>query len=550
MGTVTGGQLVARMLKEERVAHIFTLSGLHVAPIYAGCVEEGIQIIDTRHEQAAAHAADAYARITRGVGVAVVTAGPGVTDALTGVANANAASSPLILLGGAAPIFNQSRGSLQEMEQVDLFHRISKWSDRVPSTELIPLYLAKAFRVALSGRPGPVFLELAWDVLSNAVDEATLQMPRLYRTRARLAPDPKAVEEALQLLAAAERPAMIAGSSVFWDNAWDELRAFVEQAQIPTFLNGAGRGCLPPDHPLFFQHTRKEALTAADVVFVVGTPFDFRLNYGSEPTFSAASKIVQVDIDPTEVGRNRAVDVGIVADSRSALGSFAAGAQQARRDRYLADLRASENKRLAELEEWTRSDAVPIHHYRLARDLSEVANGGDRDPVFVADGGNWVAMAAKVLTLKEPGRWLDPGPLGCLGVGAPFAIAAKVLNPGRQVWIVQGDGSFGLNGMDFETALRFKLPMVCVVGNDAAWGQIRIPQVGMFGPEKSPATLLAPTRYDEVVRAFGGHGELVTEPRQIRPALERALASGTVACVNVMLDPEAPVKAGAMGYAV
>jgi acetolactate synthase I/II/III large subunit len=550
MAMVTGGQLVARMLKEERVGHIFTLSGLHIAPIYAGCVEEGIQVIDTRHEQAAAHAADAYARITRGVGVAVVTAGPGVTDALTGVANANAASSPLILLGGAAPVFNQSRGSLQEMEQVDLFHRISKWSDRVPSPELIPLYLAKAFRVALSGRPGPVFLELAWDVLCNAVDDATLQMPRLYRTRARLAPDPRAVDEALELLAAAERPAMIAGSSVFWDDAWDALRAFVERAQIPTYLNGAGRGCLPPDHPLFFQHTRKEALSGADLVFVVGTPFDFRLNYGAEPTFSAASKIVQVDVDPTEVGRNRPVEVGIIADSRSALTEFAEAARPARRERYLADLRAAETRRLEALAEWTHSDAVPIHHYRLAREMSEVANAGSRDPVFVADGGNWVAMAAKVLTLKAPGRWLDPGPLGCLGVGAPFALAAKLLHPERQIWVVQGDGSFGLNGFDFETAVRFKLPMVCVVGNDAAWGQIRIPQVGMFGPEKSPGTLLAPTRYDEVVKAFGGHGELVTEPGQIRPALERALASGTVACVNVMLDPDAPVKAGAMGYAV
>jgi acetolactate synthase-1/2/3 large subunit len=514
MAMVTGGQLVARMLKEERVRHVFTLSGLHVAPIYAGLVEEGIEVIDTRHEQGAAHAADAYARITRGVGVAVVTAGPGVTDALTGVANANAANSPLILLGGAAPQFNQSRGSLQEMEQVDLFHRISKWSDRVPSPDLVPLYMAKAFRVALSGRPGPVFLELAWDVLCNGVDESSLQIPRLYRTRARMAPDPLAVEEALALLAAAERPAMIAGSSVWWDDAPDALRAFVERAQIPTYLNGAGRGCLPPDHPMFFQHNRKDALTGADVVFVIGTPFDFRLNYGAEPTFSSSSKIVQVDIDPTEVGRNRPVDVGIVADSRSAL------------------------------------DAVPIHHYRLARDLSDVANAGDRDPMFIADGGNWVALAAKVLSLKAPGRWLDPGPLGCLGVGAPFALAAKVLHPDRQIWVVQGDGSFGLNGFDFETAVRFKLPMICVVGNDAAWGQIRLPQVGMFGEEKSPATLLAPTRYDEVVKAFGGWGERVTEPAQIRPALERALASGTVACVNVMLDPQAPATSGAMGYAV
>lgn len=549
MGTLTGGQLVGRMLKKEGVSHIFTLSGLHVAPIYAGCVEQGIQIIDTRHEQAAAHAADAYARITRGVGVAVVTAGPGVTDALTGVANANSASSPMILLGGAAPIFNQSRGSLQEIEQVDLFHRISKWSDRIPTPELVPAYLAKAFRVALSGRPGPVFLELAWDVLCNGVDEELLKVPESYRTDARTWPDPKKVDEAIALLKKAERPAMIAGSSVYWDGAWDELRRFCEAAQIPVYLNGAGRGCLPPSHPLFFQHTRKDALSGADLVFVVGTPFDFRLNYGAEPTFSSESKIVQVDIDPTEVGRNRHVDVGIIADSRSALQAFADATPKLRRDTYLAGLREREQKKLAGIEQWCRDDSKPIHHYRLAKELSNVANASG-DPVFIADGGNWVAMAAKVIELQRPGRWLDPGPLGCLGVGAPFALASKALHPERTNWIIQGDGSFGLNGFDFETAVRFKLPMISVVGNDAAWGQIRIPQVEMFGADKSPATLLAPTRYDKVVEAFGGHGEYVTEPSQIRPALERAAASGKVACVNVMLDPDAPVKAGAMGYAV
>jgi acetolactate synthase I/II/III large subunit len=550
MATLTGGQLVARMLKKEGVRHIFTLSGLHVAPIYAGCVEEGIQVIDTRHEQAAAHAADAYARVTRGVGVAVVTAGPGVTDALTGVANAHAASSPLILLGGAAPIFNQSRGSLQEMEQVDLFHRISKWSDRVPTPELVPSYLAKAFRVALSGRPGPVFLELAWDVLCNGAEEETLNMPRSYLTDARQPPDPRKVDAAMALLKSAERPAIIAGSSVYWDGAWDELRRFCETAQVPVYLNGAGRGCLPAGHPNFFQHTRKEALTGADVVFVIGTPFDFRLNYGAEPTFSAETKIVQVDIDPTEIGRNRAVDVGIIADSHSALSAFADAAPRVKRDTFLSGLRAKEDKRLKDLEQWTKDDGVPIHHYRLAKEMSDVANAAGQDPVFIADGGNWVAMAAKVIELRKPGRWLDPGPLGCLGVGAPFAIASKVLHPERTHWVIQGDGSFGFNGMDFETAVRFKLPMVCVVGNDAAWGQIRLPQVGMFGEDKSPATLLAPTRYDKVVEALGGYGEHVTEPAQIRPALERAVASGTVACVNVMLDPEAPMKAGAMGYAV
>jgi acetolactate synthase-1/2/3 large subunit len=436
------------------------------------------------------------------------------------------------------------------MEQVDLFHRISKWSDRIPTPELVPAYLAKAFRVALSGRPGPVFLELAWDVLCNAVDEAALQMPRQYRTDARVAPDPRKVDEAMALLKGAERPAVIAGSSVYWDGAWEALQRFCETAQVPVFLNGAGRGCLPAGHPMFFQHTRKEALTNADVVFVIGTPFDFRLNYGSEPTFGAESKIVQVDIDPTEIGRNRAVDVGIIADSFSALTAFADAASKTKRDTFLSTLRGKEQKRQADLEAWTKDDSVPIHHYRLAKEMSDVANGPGQDPVFIADGGNWVAMAAKVIELRKPGRWLDPGPLGCLGVGAPFALASKTLHPERTHWVVQGDGSFGFNGMEFETALRFKLPMVCVVGNDAAWGQIRLPQVGMFGEEKSPATLLAPTRYDKVVEAFGGHGEYVTEPAQIRPALERALASGTVACVNVMLDPEAPVKAGAMGYAV
>ena len=307
----TGAQIAVRMLKAEGIRHVFTLSGLHVAPLYAACVEEGIQVIDMRHEQAAAHAGDAYARLTRGLGVAIVTAGPGVTDALTGVANANAASSPLLLLGGAAPIFNQSRGSLQEMEQVDLFHRISKWSDRVATPDLMGSVFAKAFRVALSGRPGPVFLELAWDVLSNGVESDVL--PTNYRTRARQPPDPILLEQAAKLLDQAERPAVIAGSSVWFDDAAAPLEALAQKAGLPVFLNGAGRGSLPYGHPHFFQFSRKEALSAADVVLVVGTPFDFRLNYGGEPTFESATRIIQVDIDPTEVGRNRAVEVGLVA---------------------------------------------------------------------------------------------------------------------------------------------------------------------------------------------------------------------------------------------
>ncbi|AKU90987.1 thiamine pyrophosphate-binding protein [Vulgatibacter incomptus] len=547
MAALTGGALVAKMLAAEGIRHVFTLSGLHVAPIYAGCVEEGIAIVDTRHEQAAVHAADAYARLTRGPGVAVVTAGPGVTDAVTGVANAYAASVPLLLIGGAAPTFNQSRGALQEMEQVDLFLRITKWADRIPSPELVPAYLAKAFRTMLTGRPGPVFLEIAWDVLSNGVEDPAI--PVGYRSRARAAPDPEYVARACSVLESARHPAVIAGSSIWWDDAAAALVALAEKAQIPVFLNGAGRGSMPPDHPLFFQHCRKEALAEADVVVVIGTPLDFRLGYGE--AFRPDARLIQIDADPAEIGRNRAVEVGIWADSRLALEAIAAGLGKGPdRSDFLRSLREREDKKQQKLEQFERDSGTPIHHSRLARELSDFANADGRDPIFVADGGNFVAMAAKTVRLKRPGRWLDPGPLGCLGVGAPFAIAAKLLHRDQPVFVIQGDGSFGLNGFDFETAVRFELPMVVVVGNDAAWGQIRLPQVAIFGAEKSPGTRLAPTRYDRVVEAFGGHGELVTEPEGIRPALERALASGKVACVNVMLDPDAPMKAGMMGYAV
>ena len=548
MSTSTGAQLLVRMLKAEGVRHIFTLSGLHIAPIYAACVEEGIQLVDTRHEQAAAHAADATARLTRGIGVCCVTAGPGVTDALTGIANAWAANSPVLLLGGAAPTFNAGKGSLQEMEQVDLFTRITKWSDRIPAPDRVPTYMAKAFRTMLTGRPGPVFLEVPWDVLGNGVEDAECPLPTSYRTRARQPGDPAFVDRAVQFLEKAERPAVIAGSSIWWDDAPTQLAAFAERLGAPVYLNGAGRGCLPADHPHFFSQTRKDALAEADVVLIAGTPLDFRLGYGAG--LGEAVKIIQVDSDAAEIGRNRAVDVGIIGDSRSVLQQLTAGLSERKRDAgWLTRLRERERAKVARQATFEQSDQVPVHHFRLARELDDVARAAG-DSMFVADGGNWVAIAAKVIGLRRPGRWLDPGPLGCLGVGAPFAIAAKLLHPDRPVFVIQGDGSFGFNGMDYETALRFKLPLIVVVGNDAAWGQIRLPQVQLYGPEKSPATTLAPTRYDRIVEAMGGYGEHVTEPAQIRPALERAVASGTVACVNVMLDPEAPAASGAQGYAI
>jgi acetolactate synthase-1/2/3 large subunit len=548
MGTLTGGQLVARMLKQEGIGTAFTLSGLHVAPIYAGCVDEGIRLVDTRHEQAAAHAADAWARLTRGVGVAIVTAGPGVTDAVTGVANAWAANVPLLLIGGAAPTFNQGRGSLQEMPQTQLFQGITKWSDRIPSPDLVPSFLAKAFRVARAGRPGPVFLEIPWDVLSNGADEGLAGAQRLYRTDARSPGDPRKLDEALAVLAKAERPVVLAGSSVWWDDAPAVLDRLARKTGLPVYLNGMGRGCLPEDHPSFLQLSRKEALAQADAVLVVGTPLDFRVGYGSEPTFAAGARVIQVDGDAAEIGRNRPIDVGIVGDSRSVLEQLEAGARRFGGPGWLGSLRAVEGQRRERQRAFEESDQRPIHHFRLARALDRVA--GKRDVTYVADGGNVVAVAAKVLRVPGPGRWLDPGPLGCLGVGAPFAIAAKALSPERPVCVIQGDGSFGLNGMDFETAVRFELPMVVVVGNDAAWGQILIPQRAMHGADKAVATRLASTRYDRIVEAMGGRGEHVEDPEDLEPALERAFDSGAVYCVDVAIDPEAAAASGAAGYAV
>jgi acetolactate synthase-1/2/3 large subunit len=550
METLTGGRLVARMLRKEGVTTAFTLSGLHVAPIYAGCVDEGIRLVDTRHEQAAAHAADAWARLTRGAGVAIVTAGPGVTDAVTGVANAWAANVPLVLLGGAAPTFNQGRGSLQEMPQVQLFAGITKWSDRVPSADLVPSFLAKAFRVARAGRPGPVFLELPWDVLSNGADEALAEAQSSYRTDARTPGDPRKLDAALALLARAERPVLLGGSSVWWDDGVEALARLATRSGIPVYLNGMGRGCLPPDHPSALQLSRKEALAQADVVVALGTPLDFRLGYGTEPTFAPGARVVQVDVDAAEIGRNRPVEVGIVGDARSVLEQLEAGARLAPAAAgWLAFLREKESARAEKQRAYEESDQRPIHHFRLARAIDRVASRAG-DVTFVGDGGNVVAVAAKVLKVRKPGRWLDPGPLGCLGVGAPFAIAAKLLAPERPVCVVQGDGAFGLNGFDFETAVRFGLPMVVVVGNDAAWGQILVPQRALYGDDHAIATKLAPTRYDRVVEAFGGKGEHVEDPADLEPALERAFASGTVYCVDVAIDPEAAAASGAAGYAI
>jgi thiamine pyrophosphate-dependent acetolactate synthase large subunit-like protein len=527
-----GGRLAARAIAAHGVDTLFTLSGGHVMPIYEGCRHEGVRVLDVRHEQAAAHAAEAWGRQRRACGVALVTAGPGVTGTLTAVANSAAAQTPLLVVGGARPLVQAGQGALQELDQLSLFRPLAKWAEVCTDPERIPDFVATAFRHALAPPRGPVYLELPMDVLFADADDPGALAPA--RTEARAYGDPDEIARAADLLSRAERPALVAGSGVWWDGAWQELHELVDAGRIPVFLQGSARGALAPDHELLFAHARGAAFEAADVVCVVGTGLDFRLRFGRLPR---GTKLVQVHADAAELGRNRVPDVGIVGDSAAVLRALADSVRPSSdRAGWLEVLRTAEQAWWDEHRAEIESDAAPLHHYRLGLELDRVLGP---DTVVIGDGGDVVAAVSRVLRVHTPGHWLDPGPFGCLGVGPPYALGVKAAQPESQVIVVAGDGAFGLNGFEFETLTRFGLPAVVVIGNDAAWGEIRIPQVGLYGAEGEVATRLASSRYDRLVEAFGGHGEHVERPEELRPALERALASGEPAIVNVMLDPDA-----------
>jgi acetolactate synthase I/II/III large subunit len=550
VAALTGGELTARVLREAGVRHIFTLCGGHILPVYDGCLTEGIGIVDVRHEQAAAHAADAYARLTRNVGVAVVTAGPGVTDAVTGVANARAARSPLVLLGGAAPLALRGLGALQEMEQVDLLRPVTKAAFTVAETRRIPEVLTTAIRTALAGPPGPVFVELPVDLLLDRVEDRLAPIPRGYVHRDPALADPDAIARLARLLARSERPVVVAGSGVWWDDAAGDLAAFAEAAGTPVFMNGAGRGALAADHPLAFAHARGWALGHADVVLVLGAPLDFRLGYGRPPTFAEDVAVGMVDADPTELGRNRALAVGLaghIGRILQQLGDALPPGLPPRWEAWRRALAEKEREGRERLEAQAASDQTPISHYRLAAELARVVTP---ETVVIGDGGDVVGCASKLVPLSRPGQWLDPGPFGCLGVGPPFALAAKLLRPAGRVLLIAGDGAFGLNGIEVETAVRFGLPYTIVVGNDGGWGQIRNPQLSFFGEARAVATSLPETRYDRFVEALGGRGAHVTEPKDLRPLLEQALTSNEVWCLNVRLDPAAYRRTGQVSMAI
>ena len=525
-----GGRLVAKRLKAHGVSKLFTLSGGHLFSIYDGCREEGIDIVDVRHEQSAAFAAEGWAKATRQPGVCALTAGPGVTNGMSGMASALMNGSPMLALGGRAPAGRWGMGSLQEIDHIPFVAPLTKLARTADATAGIPALVDEALHAALEPPSGPTFIDFPMDqvFMEASVDADTpgsLPDPTDLPSA-----DGDALDQAAELLRGAERPVVMAGTGLYWAHGENALRALCEELQIPVFLNGLARGCVPADHPMFFSRARGTGLKGADVALVVGVPMDFRLGFGG--SFGEETQLVVVGSAAPERDHPREIAAELYGSVASSLDSLrSAGGPD--RSAWVNELRAVENeKRAAEQDDLTDARS-PLHPMRVYGELAQVL---DRNAVVIGDGGDFVSFAGRMIETYEPGCWMDPGPYGCLGAGPGAALAAKIAHPDRQVCLLLGDGAFGFSGLEFDTFVRHGIPVVGVMGNNGIWALEKHPMEFLYGYSVA-ADLQPGLRYDEVVRALGGHGELVEKPDELRPALERAFASGKPALVNVLTDP-------------
>ncbi|MDE3069321.1 MAG: acetolactate synthase [Acidobacteriota bacterium] len=551
-----GGWLTARRLKAQTASPLFTLSGGHLFSIYDGCRREGIDIVDVRHESAAAFAAEGWAKVTRETGVCALTAGPGVTNGMSAMASAQANHSPMLVLGGRAPAGRWGQGSLQEIDHVPFVRPLSRLAATVQSTEEIEDLLDEAFAATRGPYGGPAFVDFPLDyVFMEALERASRRAgangaggdggagvedgaqpssgpPAVSRPSARRA-DGAAIEAAGRLLREAERPVVMAGSELYWGHGEQALLELAERLRIPVFLNGLARGCVPADHDLFFSRTRGQALSGADVALLIGVPMDFRLGFGG--AFGEETEIVAIDLCEPERPHPRTVAAelyGSIADTLSDLRPASGGGPLAS-DAWISELRAREEERRAGEQEELGDERAPLHPMRIYRELRDVM---DRDAIVICDGGDYASYAGRMIDSFQPGCWLDPGPFGCLGAGPGYALAAKLARPDRQVVLLLGDGAFGFSGMEFDTLARHGANVVAVMGNNGIWGLEKHPMEFLYGYSVA-AELRAGTRYDEIVSTLGGHGELVERPGDLRGALERAFGAGKPALVNVLTDP-------------
>jgi len=523
-----GGRLIAKRLKAHGITKLFTLSGGHLFSIYDGCREEGIDIVDVRHEASAAFAAEGWAKVTREPGVACLTAGPGVTNGMSALGSAQQTGSPLIVLGGRAPQLRWGQGSLQEMDHVPFVKPLTKSATTAMATANIPAHLDEAIVGAMTAPTGPTFVDFPMDVVFSEVDEeppSTALLPD-HETL----PAAGGLDAARELLRGAKRPVVMAGTGMYWGHGEVALLELIDELRIPVFLNGLARGCVPADHELFFSRVRGQALQGADVALVIGVPMDFRLGFGA--AFGDDTQIVVVDSAIPARPHPRPVAAELIGGLPATLRGLAGGGALDS-ETWIAELRAAETEKRSGESAELSDDRSPLHPMRLYKELGEVL---DRDAIVIGDGGDFVSYAGRVIDSYEPGCWLDPGPFGCLGSGPGYALAAKLARPDKQVCLLLGDGAFGFSGMEFDTLARHGVPVVGVMGNNGIWGLEKHPMEFLYGYSVA-ADLRPETPYHEVVQALGCHGELVRSPAELKPALERAFASGIPALVNVLTDP-------------
>jgi acetolactate synthase-1/2/3 large subunit len=531
MAGIHGGQVVARALKAEGVDAIFALTGGHILPILDGCVQEDIRVVDVRHEQTAAHAAAAYTRLTGRLGVAAVTAGPGVTNSITSLAVAQSSGTPMLLLGGRHFIRQEQKGGLQEMDHPGLVRPVTRWAATAWETGRLADYIATAARHAFAGRGGPVFIDIPLDVQADMVNEDSVDWPEAYRPREAGGAEDEVVERIAELLLKSERPVVFAGGGLRPQAAGGML-PFAEALGAMVYLSGAARGSLPHGHALLGNRTRSEAFREADLVLALGVDWDFRTGYGAK--INPGATVVQVDAEATKIGWNRAAHVAVVADPGrflDLLGVHKATYGRSRVAGWTNQLQSSEAEKLAAADALAESADAPVHPERFGRDVAAFFGP---DAIVAVDGGDIVSTTARWLQVSHPGHVLDPGPFGSLGTGPGYALAAKVVHPEKEVGIVFGDGAFGFHGMEFDTYIRHSLPVLGVVGNDGVWNNIKTFH-SAFYPDRLVASDLGVRPYHAMVAGLGGHGSFVRKASKLNAALVEARSSATAALVNVHL---------------
>ena len=533
MATITGSEVLAKALRTQGVDTMFYLMGGPMLETEAAAIALGIRAVDHRHEQAAAFAAHAYTRVLRRPGVCMGASGPGATNLLTGVATAFTDCAPLVAIGGSSPRVSFGMEAFQEIDQLAVFKPVTKWAERCYDAKRIPDVVASAFRHATSGRPGPVYIDMPGDVLGEKIDEEKVTYAPAWKPSPRTLGDTGAIKEAIALLAKAERPLVIAGSGVWWSDGAAALQTFVEAAGIPFYTKPISRGLIPEDHALSFLNARSTAFTEADVLLAVGTRFDWMIQFGRPPRFGANLKVIHVDVNPAELGHNRDVDVPIAGDARAVLEQLIAEARgkldPKRYGNWTGRLRVIDAEKGAESDKAMSSDKLPIHPLRLCKEVRDFMR---RDTILVVDGQEILNFGRQAIPTYTPGHRLNSGAFGTMGVGLPYGVGAKVAKPDAHVLVLHGDGSFGINAMDIDTAVRHKINVVCVISNNGGWTA----DAEWSRPLPKPGRNLGFTRYDRLAMDLGAHGEHVEKPNDIRPALERAFAAGKPAVVNVITD--------------